>query len=315
VRTPPGPAGAPRREPVGDESALARAYTQARPRLVRIAYAVTGSHAEAEDVVSDCWLRLVAASTTEPLRDVEAWATVVVARRALDTLRSARVRRETYVGPWLPEPWVDIVHSQPADPADQVALDESVSFALMVVLETLSPAERTAWVLHDLFDMEFADVARVVGRTPAAVRQLTARARKHVAAGTPRREVDHATHEAVVDAFRRATAEGDLSALIAVLDPKVTLTSDGGGQARAARRPVHGADRVARMVIGLFHKLDAGHRSLPAMTNGAPGLAVLERDELDFVISLTLLRDRIRRVDIIRAPEKLTRIREQFRGY
>jgi len=292
---------------VTDEAELAGAYTRARSRLVRIAYAVTGSHAEAEDVVSDCWLRLVAADADTPVKDVEAWGTVVVARRALDILRSARVRRETYVGPWLPEPWVD--SPVPGDPADRVTLDDRVSFALMVMLETLSPPERTAWVLHDLFDMQFSEVARVVGRSPASVRQLAARARKRVAAGTPRLQVDRVTHEAVVAAFRCASIGGDLPTLMTVLDPDVRLTSDGGGQVRAARRPVHGADRVARMLIGLARLLKADHQPSQVMVNGAPGLAALEGNECDFVVSLTLERDRISRVDIIRALDKLAFLR------
>ncbi|MGP4017563.1 RNA polymerase sigma factor SigJ [Saccharopolyspora sp. 5N708] len=294
---------------MSDEAVLAAAYTRARPRLVRIAYAVTGSHAEAEDVVSDSWPRLVAADANEPVQDVEAWATVVVARRALYTLRSARARRETYVGPWLPEPWLEVPSP---DPADRATLDDSVSYALLVALETLSPAERTAWVLHDLFGMEFAEVARIIGRTPAAVRQLADRARKHVVAGTPRVEVDPATHEAVVDAFRRATAEGDIATLMTVLNPAVTLTSDGGGQVRAARRPVHGADRVARMMVGLSKQMGSKHQPMPVLMNGAPGLAMLERDEYDLVISLTLNRKRIYRVDIIRTPDKLTLLHETF---
>jgi RNA polymerase sigma-70 factor (ECF subfamily) len=297
---------------VTGEAALAAAYTRARPRLVRIAYAVTGSHAEAEDVVSDCWLRLVTADADTPVKDVEAWGTVVVARRALDTLRSARVRRETYVGPWLPEPWLASPRGGsplPADPAERVTFDDRISFALMVMLETLSPPERTAWVLHDLFDMEFTEVARVVGRTPAAVRQLAARARKRVAAGTPRLEVDRTTHEAVVAAFRCASTGGDLPTLMAMLDPDVKLTSDGGGQVRAARRPVHGASRVARMLIGMARLLRHRQPS-PVMVNGAPGLAVLHGDDCDFVVSLTLDGDRISRVDIIRAPDKLAPLRK-----
>ncbi|GAA3049937.1 RNA polymerase sigma-70 factor [Pseudonocardia yunnanensis] len=291
------------------EAELAAAYTRARPRLVRVAYAVTGSHAEAEDVVSDCWLRLVAADAHTPVKDVEAWGTVVVARRALDTLRSARVRRETYVGPWLPEPWVDSPSA--TDPADRVTLDDRISFALLVVLETLSPPERTAWVLHDLFDMEFTEVARVVGRSPAAVRQLAARARKHVAAGTPRLEVDHATHEAVVNAFRRASVGGDLPTLMTMLDPDVTLTSDGGGQVRSARRPVHGADRVARMMVGgIARLLKSDPPPSPVMVNGAPGLAALNGGTRDFVLSLTLEGNRISRVDLVRAPDKLALSRE-----
>ncbi|MYS24570.1 sigma-70 family RNA polymerase sigma factor, partial [Streptomyces sp. SID4948] len=238
------------------DAALAAAYDEARPRLTRMAYAMLGSHADAEDVVAECWLRLAGANAREPVRDVEAWAVVAVARCSLDTLRSARRRRETYVGPWLPEPLLAGAGAAP-DPADRVALEESVSFALLVVLETLSPAERTAWVLHDVFRLEFPEVAAIVGRTPAAVRQLAARARRHVAAGVPRIGVDAGEHRAAVAAFAAAAAGGDLAALTAVLDPRVTLTSDGGGEVNTARRPVAGPDRVARFVIGAAARFDA----------------------------------------------------------
>ena len=164
---------------------LAAAFSQARPRLVRVAYAIIGSHSEAEDVVADCWFRLAAADQDEPVRDVEAWAVVAVSRMALDVLRSARVRRERYVGPWLPEPVVDSPGQAAADPADQVTRDDEVSYALLVVMETLSPAERTAFVLHDLFGVSFDEIAAIVGRTPAAVRQLASRARRHVRGQSP----------------------------------------------------------------------------------------------------------------------------------
>ncbi|HEU5108898.1 MAG TPA: sigma-70 family RNA polymerase sigma factor, partial [Micromonosporaceae bacterium] len=165
---------------------LSAGFAAARTHLVRVAYAILGSVSEAEDVVSECWFKLVRADQHGRVQDVEAWATVVVARAAMDVLRSARVRRETYTGPWLPEP----VLTPLSDPADRVTLDESVSFALLVVLESLTPAERTAWVLHDLFGMPFPEVADAVGRTPDAVRQLASRARRHVTAGTPRLDVD-----------------------------------------------------------------------------------------------------------------------------
>ncbi|MDI5971236.1 RNA polymerase sigma factor SigJ [Streptomyces sp. SL13] len=287
------------------EAELAAAYTGTRPRLVRLAYAVLGSHSEAEDVVSECWTRMTAAHAREPIRDVEAWATVAVARYALDTLRSARVRRETYVGQWLPEPLVRDV-APVADPADRVTLDESVGFALLVVLETLSPAERTAWVLHDLFRVDFREVAQVVGRTPAAVRQLASRARKHVAAGVPRVAVDRSEHAAAVAAFRRATADGDLAALMAVLDPTATLTSDGGGEVNAARRPVRGADKVARFVIGSAGKLGAGLSVRQVEVNAAPGLAVVDEDRrVIAVLVLSTDRGLITRIDIVLSPSKL----------
>jgi RNA polymerase sigma-70 factor, ECF subfamily len=278
---------------------LAAAYSAVRPRLVGIAYAVLGTRAEAEDVVSDCWLRLAHADAREPVRDVAGWAVVAVSRRALDVLRSARVQRESYIGPWLPEPILD-------DPADRVSLDERVSFALMVVLETLSPAERTAWVLHELFGMPFPEIARVVGRSPAAVRQLASRARAHVAAGAPRLDVDAADHRRTVEAFLAATAGGDLAGLLAVLDPDVMLTSDGGGSALAARRPVLGADRVARLLLGAAHRQPVVHRAVTI--NGQPGYAATDPDgRLLAVCALTVRDGRVVRVDLVMSPAKLPR--------
>jgi RNA polymerase sigma-70 factor (ECF subfamily) len=288
---------------------LAAVYEQARPRLVRIAYAVMGSNSDADDVVSDCWLSLAAANEVDPILDVEAWATTAVARRSLDVLRSARARRQQYVGPWLPEPQVAESFrpvAELSDPADRVTLDDTVSFALMVVLETLSPAERTTWVLHDLFGMTFADIAVVVGRTPAAVRQLAGRARKHVRDGAPRLEVDAAQHRTAVTAFIQAAAGGDLATLLTALDPQVVLTSDGGGVVTAARRPVYGADRVARFIIGVAQgRIGGGWRAAAITVNGDPGLAWLDGDELKAVISLTLRDGLITRVDMVLAPDKL----------
>jgi len=165
---------------------LAAVFQTARPRLVRVAYAILGARGDAEDVVADCWLRLVAHHEQEPIRDVEAWSVVTVSRMAVDALRSARVRRERYVGPCLPEPVVTAAvaataaASAVADPADRVTLDDEVSYALLVVLETLTPAERTAFVLDDLFGLLFAEIADVVGGTPSSVRQLASRARRHI---------------------------------------------------------------------------------------------------------------------------------------
>jgi RNA polymerase sigma-70 factor, ECF subfamily len=283
---------------------LAAAYDHARPRLLRVAYAVLGSRTEAEDVVSECWLRLVAADARDPVGDVDAWATVTVARAALDALRSARLRRELYTGPWLPEP---LVGAGPGsqDPADRVSLDETISYALLVVLETLTPAERTAWVLHDLFGMSFTDVAETVGRTPAAVRQLASRARRHVSARAPRVQVSMAEHSTAVNQFLNAAAGGDLSALLAALDPDVVLTSDGGGQVTAARKPVHGAGKVARFLRGAVRFIDPAEQVRVITVNGAPGLGIFRDSELTTVVSFTTTDDRISRVDIIRAPLKL----------
>ena len=278
---------------------LAAAYDAERPRLLRVAYAILGSHAEAEDVVADCWLRLVAADEREPVRDTGAWATVTVARAALDVLRSARVRRESYVGPWLPEP---VVADLPG-PEDRVSLDDSVRYALLVALERLTPAERTAWVLHDVFEMPFEEVAAAVGRSPAAVRQLARRARQHVTAGSPRVVVDAATHDRVVGAFLGAAAGGDLAGLVRVLDPSVVLTSDGGGVVNAARRPVLGPDRVARFFAGVAKK--DGQVDLVEV-NGRTGITFRVEGRLHTVVSFTVDGELITRIDMVLAPSKLT---------
>jgi RNA polymerase sigma-70 factor, ECF subfamily len=283
---------------------LAAAFSQARPRLVRVAYAIIGSHSEAEDVVADCWFRLVAADQDEPVRDVEAWAVVAVSRMALDVLRSARVRRERYVGPWLPEPVVEAS----ADPADTVTLADEVGYAILVVMEALSPAERTAFVLHDLFGLTFDEVAAIVGRTPAAVRQLASRARRHVRGQSPWPSTDAAEHRRVVEAFASAAASGDLAALIHVLDPDVVLVSDGGGLVTSARKPVLGADRVARFLLGVLAKGQGGDVVDRVAVNGAPGFAVYQQGALVTVVSVTVADGRVTRLDLVRAPGKLPRV-------
>jgi RNA polymerase sigma-70 factor (ECF subfamily) len=286
---------------------LAAAFSQARPRLVRVAYAIIGSRCEAEDVVGDCWFRLVAADKDEPVRDVEAWAVVAVSRMALDVLRSARVRRERYVGPWLPEPVIEASDDAAADPADKVTLADEVGYAMLVVMETLSPAERTAFVLHDLFGVSFDEVAAIVGRAPAAVRQLASRARRHVRGQSPWPSTDAAEHRRVVEAFAAAATSGDLAALIRVLDPDVVLVSDGGGVVTSARRPVLGADRVARFLLGVLAKEQLGDVIDRVAVNGAPGFAVYHQGELVTVASVTVAAGRVTRIDLVRAPGKLPR--------
>ena len=292
-----------------DQDRLAAVFSQARARLVRIAYAILGTRTEAEDVVADCWFRLVAADEHQPVRDVESWAVVAVSRMALDVLRSARVRRERYVGPWLPEP---VLTGPPGaggalDPADKVTLDDEVSYALLVVLEALSPPERTAFVLHDLFGLAFGEIATIVGRSPASVRQLASRARRRVREHAPPQSADPAGHRQVVAAFEAAAASGDLAALIRMLDPDVVLVSDGGGVVTSARKPVTGADRVARFVLAVIAKAQDEGRLERVDVNGAPGFAVYYRDELAGIVSVTVAGERVARVDIVRAPGKLPR--------
>jgi RNA polymerase sigma-70 factor (ECF subfamily) len=276
----------------------AERFAQARPRLLRLAYSELGDVGEAEDVVQEAWLRLARADAAT-IENLEGWLTTVVARLALDRLRSARARRETYVGPWLPEPLVS------EDPADRVTLDESVSYALLTVLEQLSPAERTAFVLHDVFDVPFTDVAGVVGRTPEAVRQLASRARRHVRLEGPRFAASCDEHDRTVRAFAHAVTEGDLEGLVAVLDPDVVWVSDGGGRAVAARKPVHGARRVARAWLALGRKL---HETIEVRFNGRLGLLLPAHDGDRAALSFDVSDGRITRINAVRNPEKLRRL-------
>jgi RNA polymerase sigma-70 factor (ECF subfamily) len=276
-------------------------FAQARPRLLRLAYSELGDVGEAEDVVQEAWLRLER-SDTEPIENLDGWLTTVVARLALDRLQSARARRETYVGPWLPEPML----SSEEDPADHVTLDESVSYALLTVLEQLSPAERTAFVLHDVFDVPFGEIAEVVGRTPEAVRQLASRARRHVKRETPRFAASRDEHDRAVRAFAQAVDEGNLDGLVAVLDPDVVWTSDGGGRVSALRHPLRGGERVARAWVAL------GRRSVSEPIeiefNGGLGLVIPSRDGHRAALSFVVSEGRITRIDAIRNPEKLQRL-------
>jgi RNA polymerase sigma-70 factor, ECF subfamily len=276
----------------------AERFAQARPRLLRLAYSELGDVGEAEDVVQEAWLRLerVDAATIENL---DGWLTTVVARLALDRLGSARARRETYVGPWLPEP----LASDDDDPADRVTLDETVSYALLVVLEQLSPAERTAFVLHDVFDVPFGDVAEVVGRTPEAVRQLASRARRHVKREGPRFGASHAEHDRTVRAFAHAAAEGDFEGLVAVLDPDVVWTSDGGGRAKVVLSPLLGGARVARIWAALSRKFV--REPIEITLNGRLGLVVPTEDGLRAALSFVVGDGRITRIDSVRNPDKL----------
>ncbi|WP_344831020.1 RNA polymerase sigma factor SigJ [Actinocorallia longicatena] len=267
-----------------------------RPRLVRVAYGLLGDLGEAEDVVQEAWIRL--GRVGEPIVDVEGWLVVAVSRLALDVLRSARRRREEYVGEWLPEPVVTAV-----DPADRVTLEESLSMAMMVVLETLSPAERAVFVLHEVFGVPLSEVAVTLGRSPAAVRQLASRARRHVQDGTPRFDIDASAHRRVVGAFAEACSEGDLDALMGLLAPDVVYRSDGGGVVKAAINPVVGADRVARFILGVGRK--APSQTRPVDVNGRPGLLRLVDGATVGVYALTVADGLITRIDLVMNPEKL----------
>jgi RNA polymerase sigma-70 factor, ECF subfamily len=288
------------------EAELAAEFEALRPQLTRVAYGMLGSLAEAEEVVQEAWLRLGRADRAE-IADLRAWLTTVVGRLALDALGSARARRESYFGEWLPEPLVE-----EWTPEEEPTLDESVSTALLVVLERLSPAERTAFLLHDVFDLPFEKVANVVGRSPAAVRQLAARARAHVEEGKPRFPAGREEELRIVGAFAVAWQEGDHQALLELLDPEATMRSDGGGNVAAVIKPVHGAEAIIEILAGLARASkvrDDPPKGRVAIVNGTVGV-VLTDSLATSVISFTIDGGRIAAIHTVRNPEKLRHVAE-----
>jgi RNA polymerase sigma-70 factor (ECF subfamily) len=277
-----------------------------RRRLLGIAYRLLGTLAEAEDAVQETYTRWYQLSDAErsAVENVPAWLTRVTSNICLDVLKSARRRREQYVGPWLPEP-LPSEAADDADPADRVTLDESVSTALLLVLDSMTPAERVAFVLHDVFQVPFPEVAEIVGRTPAAVRKLASSARRRVSTERGRRSATD-VHASVVRAFAAACENGDLEALLAVLDPSVELRSDGGGVVRAAPRPVVGAAKVARFMLGMLRKSPDWSVQLRTVPDG---LAVVIRGDrtVESVITLHVIDGRVRDVWMMRNPHKLSR--------
>lgn len=298
-------------EDVGDGALL----EGERRRLLGLAYRMLGTTAEAEDAVQEAfvrWYRLDA-SERAAVENPAAWLTRVTSRVCLDVLGSARARRERYVGPWLPEPVPGDLFARGdgagsvdvADPAERVARDESVSTALLVVLESMTPAERVAFVLHDVFGYSFAEVAETLGRTPAASRQLASSARAHVRDGRAG-EAGPGEHDRVVAAFARAADGGDLAALTALLDPSVELRSDGGGAVRAALNPVHGPSKVARFLLGVLDR-QADARLAPRTTADGAALTFVRGGRVTGVVNLRVARGRVTAVWVQWNPGKLTR--------
>jgi len=284
-------------------SASAQRFEELRPRLLRMAYSQLGSVAEAEDVVQEAWLRLHRTGETT-IDNLPAWLTTVVSRLALDALGSAQARRERYVGPWLPDPLVAAVDE--ADPADRVTLDESVSLALLFVLERLTPAERTAFILHDVFGYAFEEIGEVVGRTPAATGQLASRARRRVVESRPRQSGTPEQQRRAVEAFAAAAGGGDLHALLEVLDPDVVMRSDGGGRVQASRVPLVGADRVSRALVALARTYASRSDAHFVDVNELPGLLMVNRDDGQVsVLAFTVHGGRITTIHMQRNPEKL----------
>ncbi len=267
-------------------------FEEHRPHLLRVGYRVTGSLADAEDAVQETWLRLTALGPEgrAGLRDERAWLVTVVGRLCLDKLRSAASRRERYVGPWLPEPL--LTSGDPDEPLAAVVRNEDVRMAAMVVLERLSPPQRVAFVLSEALALPYADIADVLGCPEATARQHAARARRIVAAADPPARARTADQQAVLGRFADAMARADRAALVALLHPDVVLVNDGGGVVNAARRPVVGPDKVARLLLGLLERygpgLLAGH---PVLVNGELGLLTPATGQLAASVTVFTLRD------------------------
>ena len=276
-----------------------------RSLLFTVAYEMLGSAADAEDVVQETWLRWadVDDGARRDLRDPRAYLVRIVTRLALNRLRTLTRRREAYIGDWLPEPLL----TSP-DVAEDVELAANISIAMLTVLETLGPTERAVFVLREVFDAPFDEIAEAVGKTPAAVRQIAHRARLHVAARRPRMHVDRAEQQQVVERFLAALTTGDVQSLMDVLAPDVVLVADGGGLVPAVRRPVEGMERVAKVLAG-FQRLAPVAEIGTIWLNGAPAARIDAGGGIDTTaVSLVVEGGRITRIYAIRNPHKLTRL-------
>ena len=280
-------------------------WSAQRRYLFAVAYRMLGSAADAEDAVQDTWLRVRAASPGE-VADLRAWLTTVVSRLCLDQLKSARVRRESYVGTWLPEPLVDYDDS---DLTDRLETAELLRLPALLLLEQLSPAERVAFVLHDGFGMDYDRLGAMLSRAPGACRQLVSRGRRARAAErAPDQGTDPADVDRVISAVVEASRSGDVAALVEVLHPDIVLRSDGGGVVRAALRPVVGADKVGRLMVGLT-RLYPELEFRAATVNAGPGALLLDGEATIGVAGYGLREGRLLTIDLILAPDKLARVR------
>lgn len=287
--------------PDAPDTALEAAFETHRERLFGLAYRMLGSRADAEDIVQETWLRV--SSATPQIDNLQAYLLTVATRLCLDQLKSARTKREQYVGTWLPEP---VISTATPSPAEHIELADDLSFALLLTLEKLTPPERAAFLLHDVFALSFKEVAKSLGRSEASCRQLASRARQAVQQSKPQQTVPAETHRALLSQFSKATQTGDLDGLKRLLHDEAILYSDGGGVKLAALNPVFGADKIARFFLGVAGKVEQDSVSVAAKTiNGHPGLLVYVDGELDLTVGIDCYDNRIAVIYLVRNPEKL----------
>ncbi|WP_406859524.1 RNA polymerase sigma-70 factor [Streptomyces sp. HUAS MG47] len=279
-------------------------FEEHRPLLTGVAYRMLGRAADAEDVVQEAWLRWIAADVQQ-VREPRAYLVRVTTRLAVDRLRQVQARREAYVGPWLPEPVVTDFGSAVPDTAERAVLAESVSLAVLVVLESLSPLERAVFVLREAFGFPYAEIAATLDRTESAVRQLAGRARRHVDEGRPRYDVDPAERRALTERFLEAAAGGDLAELLALLAPDVRLVGDSGGKSKSPLRVVESADKVGRFLFAVARTEVADHTYRFDEINGAPALVGVVDGRVDVVFQIESADGAIQCVYIMRNPDKL----------
>jgi RNA polymerase sigma-70 factor (ECF subfamily) len=275
------------------------AFAENRARLWRVAYRMLGSRAEADDAVQDAWLRWHGVEHQD-IRSPQAWLTTTITRLCIDRLKQLRIERERYTGPWLPEP---LVEEPPADQAAELASE--LSIALMALLERLAPEERAAFLLHDIFDTDYGEIAQILGKSEVACRQLVSRAAKRVREQKPRVQVPVETKQRLLGGLLHALQTQDRAALRSLLAEEAAWTSDGGGRARAARRVIRGAEKVARFGTGVFRKLIRHLEFHPVYVNDEPGLAVFSNGQLFSVMTIRTDGQRILDVFSILNPEKL----------
>ncbi|HTT96334.1 MAG TPA: RNA polymerase sigma factor SigJ [Solirubrobacterales bacterium] len=282
---------------------LAERFDRARPHLQAVAYRMLGSVAESEDAVQEAWLRL-SRSDAAAIDDLQRWLTTVVARVCLDQLRARRARREEPLGPWVPEPLV--APEGEADPEHEAVLADSVGLALLVVLEALPPAERLAFVLHDMFAVPFDEIAPIVHRTPGAARQLASRGRRRVRGSVPQTDADRARQREVVDAFVAAAREGDFEALVSLLDPEVVFRVDRGDLPGPPSRELHGAQEVIENAVAFGRPFFPYMRR--ALVNGSPGVVIAPAGKAVSVAGFVVRAGRIVEIDLLADPSRLGHI-------